>query len=540
MKRVIYNARVYLRRGSFAEAVLIEDGTIRAVGAGEDILAAAGGDAELMDARGQLLLPGFHDCHLHLSAAGRQEQMIDAWGVTSIDALVERGREKLAALNPPPGAVITGGGFNQEEFTGDKRYPNRYDLDRISREHAILISRVCGHVVVGNSRALEMAGVSESAPRIEGGSVDLDDAGKPNGVFRENSAALLRDIVPQPTEEELERSLSLGMDRALSYGITAAASYDTGGPDMGKVIDAFTRIYSRGGPRLRVSMQCGITGDEACLDEYIRSNYSTGAFFYEPYLKMGPLKLFSDGSLGSHTAWLRRPYRDNPATSGLTVTGKEELTRLVKKASAHGLQVAVHAIGDAAVDAVVSAYEAVTAPGQNPLRHGVLHCQITDPELLERMRKNDLLALVQPIFVLHDLYMVESRVGPELASTSYAWASMERLGIRSAYGTDCPVESMDPIQGIACAVTRKDPEADFPPEGFFPAQRVDVYTAVDNYTQGSAYANFDENRMGRIRPGALADLALLDRDIFTIPAGEIHRARVTAVLVGGDLVYGGI
>jgi predicted amidohydrolase YtcJ len=540
MKKVILNAKVYVERNVFAEAVCIEDGVIRAVGGNEEMRAAGGPGAALIDGQGLPLLPGFFDSHLHLSAAGRREQMIDAWGVSSIEALIQRGREKLAQLKPPPGAVLTGGGFNQEEFTGGKRYPNRYDLDQISRDHAILISRVCGHVVVGNSRALEMAGVADSAPHIAGGQVDLDGAGKPTGVFRENAAALLRDIIPPPSEAELRRDLRCAMDRALSYGVTSAASNDADGPDTEEVIRAFRRIYDEGKSPLRVTMQCAISGEERYLDEYIQAGYTTGRFFYEPYLKMGPLKLFSDGSLGSHTAWLRQPYRDNPSTTGLVVLGKEELTALVTKASARGLQAAVHAIGDAAVEAVISAYEKVTGPGHNPLRHGVLHCQITDPELLARMGKNDLLALVQPIFVLHDLYMVESRVGRELASTSYAWASMEKGGIRAAYGTDCPVESMDPIQGIACAVTRKDPAADFPREGFFPAEGVDVYTAVDNYTRGSAYANFDEGRLGRIRPGTLADLVLLDRDIFSLPPEDLHRARVTATMVGGEWVYGGL
>jgi predicted amidohydrolase YtcJ len=237
---------------------------------------------------------------------------------------------------------------------------------------------------------------------------------------------------------------------------------------------------------------------------------------------------------------MREPYRDSPETTGLAVTDPAVLKELIQKAAARGLQVAVHAIGDAAVEQVIACYEAVTGPGRNPLRHGVLHCQITDPGLLARMAKNDILVLAQPIFLLHDLYIVENRAGRALASTSYAWGSMERLGIRAAYGTDSPVESLDPIQGIACAVTRKDPAADYPKDGFFPQERVDVYTAVDNYTAGSAYANFDENRMGRIRPGALADLVLLDRDIFTSPPDEIHRAKVLCTMTGGTFVHGGI
>jgi predicted amidohydrolase YtcJ len=251
---------------------------------------------------------------------------------------------------------------------------------------------------------------------------------------------------------------------------------------------------------------------------------------------MGPLKLFADGTLGSRTAWMRKPYQDKPESTGMAVAEGEFLGKLFLKAHTHGMQTATHAIGDAAVEAVLDHIASLPGEGQNPLRHGIIHCQITDRPLLERMARQSVLALVQPIFLSHDLYITENRVGPELASTSYAWETMEALGIHASYGTDAPVESMNPLMGIACAVTRKDPEADYPPGGFFPKERVDVYTAVDNYTLEGAYANFEENRLGRIRGGSLADLVLLDRDIFTIPPEEIPRVKALWTMVGGELV----
>jgi predicted amidohydrolase YtcJ len=385
---------------------------------------------------------------------------------------------------------------------------------------------------------LEMAGIAESAPQIEGGKVETGEDGRPNGILRENAAALAWNLLPPPSVEELQKDLSLAMSAALSYGITAAASFDIGGPDFHQVSETYRRIYRNGGPPLRITLQCGIQKDPAWLDEYIKLGLSTGTVL-DPCLKMGPLKLFADGTLGARTAWLREPYRDSPETRGMPVTDPAVLGEIVQKAAARGLQTAIHAIGDAAIDGVISCCETVTGPGRNPLRHGIIHCQITDRGLLERMARNGIPALVQPIFLLHDLYIVENRVGAALASTSYAWGSMERMGVRAAYGTDCPVESMDPLQGIACAVTRQDPGAGFPAGGFFPEERVDVYTAVDNYTAGSAWANFDEGRMGRIRPGALADLALLDRDIFSIPPEDIHKTKVLCTMAGGELVHGG-
>jgi predicted amidohydrolase YtcJ len=535
--KIIRNAKVYLERGIFAQAVLIEGDRISAAGTDAEIREAAPAGTEEIDAGGGLLLPGFYDSHLHLQGAGRRVRMINAAGVTSVEGLIDLGRELFLRLKPAPGTIISGAGLNPEGFTGEKRDPTREDLDKISLSCGIIVSRHCGHTVFCNSRLLEMAGISESAPDLAGGEVGRDAAGRPNGILRENAVALVRRIIPPPAEEETRQCLEYALDHAAACGLSSAASYDTGGPDFPGVVEAYRDIYRRRGALPRVTMQCGISGNEKYLDGYIRDGYITGAPLYEPYLKMGPLKLFADGTLGSRTAWLRKPYHDKSDSSGVAVAEGEFLRRMILKAHTHGLQTAIHAIGDAAIEAMLNYFEALPGEGRNPLRHGIIHCQITDRPLIERMARQAVLALVQPIFLSHDLYIAESRVGPALASTSYAWGTMEALGVHSSYGTDCPVESMNPLEGIACAVTRKDPPADYPPGGFFPEERVDVYTAVDNYTIESAYANFEENRLGRIKGGYLADLVLLDRDIFTIPPEEIPRARALWTMVGGEVVY---
>jgi predicted amidohydrolase YtcJ len=201
------------------------------------------------------------------------------------------------------------------------------------------------------------------------------------------------------------------------------------------------------------------------------------------------------------------------------------------------MQVMVHAIGDAGVEAVIAAFEKVTGQAHNPLRHGIIHCQVTGRDLLERMARNRILALVQPIFLADDMYVLDKRVGPELASTSYAWGTMDRLGIPVSYGTDAPVSALNPLLGLAWAVRRQNPDGGFPPDGYYPGERVELSTALDAYTAGSAFSSFDENRLGRIRPGFLADLVFLDRDIFSIPAREIHQAKATRTLLAGDTVW---
>lgn len=538
MDKIIFNSKVYLEREKFAEAVLIQGETITLVGTKEEVFAAAVNETEYIDGRGKLLLPGFHDSHLHLAFFGREARSIPAANVTSIDELIKRGRETLECLQPSSGTIITGMGWNQEQFSDEKRYPTRHDLDKISTDHGIIISRKCGHVVCCNTKALELAGITYPVQTVESGQIDVDDDGRPTGILREKASELAFKIIPPPTLEDTQEHLEFAMKHALENGLVAVASHDVSGDDMDLFVTAYSNIYSKG-IRLRVSQQAGITNQEH-LNEYIRRGYQTGTYLHAPYLKMGPLKLFADGSLGSQTALLREPYKDapkeQPYTKGLRVLEAEVMSDYIRKASQNGLQVVIHAIGDGAMDLVLTNLETVTKEHHNPLRHGILHCQITDSLLLERMARNDLLALVQPIFLASDLHIVEKRVGRELATTSYAFGTMERLGIHTSYGSDCPVESLNPFACIATAITRRD-LADDTVEAFHPEECVDVWTAVDNYTISSAYANFDENRLGRICCGYLADLILVDRDIFTISSEQIAETQVLFTMVGGEVVY---
>ena len=534
METLIYNARVYLKRDEFTEAVLIRDDRIAAVGDNSAIRSLASSGARRLDAEGGLLLPGFYDCHVHFGHLGAHARMIDLGGVPSLDELVARCRQKLEELGG--GEVVSGGGYNQEHFSGEKRFPTRFDLDQVSSRTALVISRCCGHVVSCNTRALELAGIYRpesfrrgKAAAFGPGLIEIGEDGVPTGVFREGATALIRDLVSVPRGPQKRADLEHALREALSFGVTAAATYDTNGFDFDETLETYTDIVNHGGPRLRLALQCGILRNPARLAFYQKRGLKTGQFLLEPWIKMGPLKLFADGSLGSRTAWLSQPYHDDPRTSGIPAMDAATLHGLFHQAGAAGLQIVIHAIGDAALDAVLTGFERITAPGKNPLRHGALHCQITGRSQLERMRRNHILALVQPCFLREDHRIVQSRVGETLASTSYAWGTMHRLGIPTAYGTDCPVEPVNPLLGIASAVGREG--------GFYPEECVDVSTAVDAYTQGSAYANFDETRLGRIKPGFLADLVLLDRDIFVLPPEQIPSARVRWTMTGGETGY---
>jgi len=534
---VIHNAKVYLERGRFAEAVLVRGDKIAAVGANAEILSKSPG-AEKIDAGGRLLLPGFNDSHLHLQIFGSNMNLVQAYGVTSIDELVERGRALIERIKAPAGSVVSGVGWNENLFTDEKqkRHLNRFDMDRISTGHAVIIERVCGHSLCCNSLALKMAGITRNTPQVDGGKMDVDDNGEPLGIFRENAMNGIKAIIPPYTAEDFEEQLLYAIRYALERGLTSAASCDIYGDNYRSIIDTYIKIFTKHGLHIRLNMQCRIMEDTV-FDEFIKAGWVTKASMGHPYLTMGPLKLFADGSLGSRTALLRKPYNDEPSTTGLQVLTREEMDAIVQKAHKNGVQVAVHAIGDAAIEQVLDSYDKVNGGRKNELRHAVIHCQITDLPLLRRMANNDILAIVQPIFLAHDLYMLDDRAGKELASTSYAWATMEKLGIKTSYGTDCPVESMSPIECIDCAVNRHDVSNGYPEGGKYPAECVDVYTAVDAYTSGSAYATFEENRKGRIKQDYLADLVLLDKDIFTIPKKEIRDAKVLWTMVGGNMAY---
>jgi len=536
MQLVIHNAKVYLERGNFAQAVLIHDDRIAATGTNEEIISKAHG-AEKIDAGGGLLLPGFNDSHMHLYAFGRNRDRIQANGVTSVDELIARGRDLIGRIKPPEGSVIAGTGWNQDIFTGEKRPPNRHDLDRISAEHAVIISRVCGHSLCCNSLAMKMAGITRDSARTESGHIELDENGEPLGIFGEGTALYkIRDIIPDCSQEQIEEQLLYAMRHALKNGLTSVGSRDVIEDNYQSIVDAYIKLFTVHDLHLRVNQQCTIEND-AVFNEFIKRGWITRSSMGHPYLTMGASKLFADGSLGARTAFMRKPYLDDPSTRGFQIHTQEEMDALVLKNHKNGFQVIVHAIGDAAIEETLNAFEKATGGHTNELRHGLVHCQITDLPLLRRMADNGILAFMQPIFLTHDLYMLENRVGRELASTSYAHAAMNRLGVKTAYGTDSPVESMNPLECIDCAVNRHDVTNGYPEEGFYPGECVDVYTAVDAYTAGGAYAEFAENYKGRIKEGYLADMTLLDRDIFTIAKKEIRTARVLWTMVGGVMAY---
>jgi len=532
MRTILYNGHLYQERGQFVSALLIEDGTILQAGSDASILAHQTSETRLIDLQGKTGLPGFNDSHLHFYMSAVAFQTVQLYGLTSIEALIAQGKAFVSAHPNPTGQAVFGRGWNQDYFTGEARLVNRTDLDQISTDFPIVFSRACGHVVTANSKALAVLGITASTPQVEGGQFDLDEQGNPNGIFRENAIGLLSSLqVPLSAEDRigLLRQVSAIANR---YGITSVQTNDlTIGTEEGEAIEAAYHDVAAHEPTVRITHQVSFS-DLPAFQERIQNGYHPHENDFNRY---GPLKLFVDGSLGARTAKMRTPYADDPTTQGIECMSPEILDRYVALADAAGVQIAVHAIGDGAMAQILDAYQKVITDG-NMNRHGIVHCQITDMDLLRRFQALDILAYVQPIFLHYDMHIVESRVGQQLASTSYAFRTMEELGLHVAYGTDSPVEGLNVFHNIHCAINRQDLNST-PVNGFYPHEKVDLETAIDDYTIGSAYASFEENRKGRLLPGYMADLVIVDQPLFDLDYSQIKDVEVTMTMVDGNIVY---
>ena len=529
---VITNGNIYIERDTFAQAVYAEDGIIVAVGTNEEVLAAAPEGAQVFDANGRTVIPGFNDSHMHLYKFGELLQSIDLHEAMSKADVKRLSEEFIARANPVPGTILRGFGWNQDYFTDDSTMLTRQDLDDITTEYPLVFSRACGHIVSINTPALSITGVDENTPQIEGMQFDVDGNGMPNGIFREADSRLLGGLLTnEATADEREKILLDAMTVAAQNGITSVQTNDMHEADYNDIFALYEKVISEN-PILRAYHQCRFMTPDA-FNAFINDGYTFRSG--NAFNRVGPLKLFSDGSLGGRTAYLREPYADDPTTRGVQTLTQEQSDELVTLATENGFQVAVHAIGDAAIEQILDSYSLVCENG-NPLRHGIVHVQITDEALLQRFVEHGIIAYIQPIFLHYDTSMLEDRVGTTLAQTSYAFNTLFKTGVHVSFGTDCPVEFLSPINNIYCAVTRQRLTGE-PEGGYNPGERMDIYDAVDSYTAGSAYASFDEDVKGRIRPGYYADFAVLSQDIFTINPNDIVNTVVDATVVNGKVVY---
>ncbi|NLG24485.1 MAG: amidohydrolase [Clostridiales bacterium] len=525
MYRAIVNANVVTMDPDCpaASALAWRDGAIALVG--DDRQAAALAD-EVIDLGGRTVVPGLCDTHLHLLMLGAMLDQCDLSGLTGVDAVVDAIRRYIEDRNPPPGAWVYARGFNHELFA-DRRLPGRRDLDRASERHPIRATRVCGHMAVANTAALNALGISRGTQAPPGGRIDVDA-----GAFYENAIGLLAPRGHSPDRGYIKRCLAAAADIASAAGLTAVHSEDFGtlGCDPAEVIAAYRELEAEGKLPLRVYQQCSLPTVED-IDGFFDAGHRMGGC---GLYRLHAIKLFADGSLGARTAWLSRPYADDPLARGMAIMPQRELDALVLAAHRRGAPAVIHAIGDAAVHAALDAIERAqwTLPDWRP-RHGVIHLQITDRSALSRFRELDVEAYCQPVFVGTDWPIVEARVG-DLAATSYQWKALLDGGVNVSGGSDCPVEPLDPLFNLCCAATRQDAQGR-PEGGWLPGQRLSAYDALRLFTVNAASAAGDGGRRGMLREGCAADLTVLDRDILSVAPEDIRRARPLMTIVAGEI-----
>ena len=518
--KIFYNANVYTGNGVFAQAFAVEGGKFVFVGSNEEALAL---ECPKIDMRGAFVCAGFNDSHMHLLNFGQ------ALSIAPLSAHTGSLEEMLHCLShtAPSRGWIMGRGWNQDLFQDVSRMPSREDLNRVSTELPVCAVRACGHALVVNAKALEILDITAATPSPDGGSIDFE-----NGRFYDNAMDLVLNCIPAPDEHTIKEYLRLACRELNRRGITSCHSDDYcvfRSIPWQTVNRAYRELEAEGGLTVRVREQANLTTVED-LEEFIRTDHPTS-----PLFSMGPLKLLGDGALGARTAFLSRPYADDPDTTGLSVFTAQQFEDLIGCAHAHGMQTAVHCIGDACLDLVLDAMEkAQSSHPRSDARHGIVHCQITRPDQLRRIAENKLHVYAQSIFLDYDIHIVRERAGEELASTSYAWKTLKNLGATVSNGSDCPVEAPDVMAGIQCAVTRRDLKGCGP---YLPQEAFTMEEALDSFTLGGAYAGFEEHVKGCIAPGFLADFVVLGKNPFTAEPASLQDIPILETWLGGERVW---
>ncbi len=531
---VLYNGKLHSQDPSFRQATALAIGNKRilAVGTDADICALAGPNTRQIDLGGRRLLPGLTDSHFHYWHWALSRRWLDFSDTDSLFELCQQ--VKRAASEIPPGQWILGHRWNETRWPSPQ-LPTRTDLEKVAPEHPVLLWRSDFHLAVANSLALQKAAIASDTAAPADGVIDHDALGQPTGVLRELAINLVSDVLPAPTEDETVRAMRDGLGVLHRLGLTGLHDYRImGGPDGPPAFRAWQRLHAAGELTLRVWMD--LPGER--LDEAISLGLRTG--LGDSYFRIGHLKFFADGSQGARTAWMLERYED--ADYGMPLIPPAELADRVRRADSAGLSVAIHAIGDRANREVLDIFERlgegerrfVSAPPAAP--HRIEHAQLIQTEDIGRLARLGIVASVQPLHVADDFPMIETSVGPR-ARFDFRFRDMLDAGVRLALGSDCPTADPNPMWGIQAAVTRRRRDGT-PLEGWYPKQCITVAESVWGYTMGAALVSSRTTELGSLTPGKLADLIVLDRDIFAIDPMEIAQTQVVMTVFDGQIVYG--
>jgi len=516
--------------GKRAQAIAVTNGKVTAVGTNDEIKKLKRGKTPVVDLGGRFVMPGFNDAHLHLASGGFEKLNVNLVGATSLKDMQDRIAER--AKSSAPGEWIQGRGWDHTKWA-EVKTPTRQDLDAVTGDHPAIFGRVDGHISVVNTAALKAAGITGQSKDPHGGKIDRNEKGEPTGILREGAQELVRAKVPHPTPSQRRKAMELALADAAQWGITSAQSND----DWEDFL-ALQEIERDGKLTLRVSEWLMFNAPVSVLEQHRAAQPRT-----DTMLHTGMLKGFMDGSLGSRTAALLKPYSDDPRNSGLPQYDQQQLNAMARERVAGHFQMGFHAIGDAGADLALTAFaEAqrfakenhIQPPSPEGFRNRVEHCQVIAPDQFARFHELGVIASMQPNHLLTDMNWAMDRIGKDRALTSYAWRKFLASGVRLAFGTDYPVEPITPFRGLYAAVTRKNEEDT---KEYFPEEKLTIDEAIAAYTTGAAFAEFEEETKGTLAPGMLADFVVLDRDITKVPPHEILENKVLRTVVGGKTVY---
>jgi predicted amidohydrolase YtcJ len=526
---IIVNAKVRTmdRSQPIAEAVAVLGNRIVAVGSMEGIKRLTRAGTRVIDAKGQLVLPGFNDAHVHFMSGGFQLSSVDLRDANTPQEFAERIRDFAAKL--PKGRWITGGDWDHERWP-DAKLPTRELIDRYTLDTPVFVNRLDGHMALANSLALKLAGVTREAKDPDGGVIVRDlKTGEPTGVLKDAAQSFVWKVIPAASFEEKLAAARAATNHAASLGVTSVQDMSAG-VDVG----VYQTLLDRGELKTRVYAVWPLPSWDRLARTGVRAHFGSAM------LRTGGLKGFADGSLGSTTALFFEPYLDAPNTSGIPsdeMFPEGAMLERVRGADRAGLQVIIHAIGDRANNNILSIYEQVAKEdGDRDRRFRIEHAQHLRPQDIPRFARDHIIASMQPYHAIDDGRWAEKRIGHERAKTTYAFRSLLDSGATLAFGTDWTVAPLNPMLSIYAAVTRRTLDGKHP-NGWIPEQKISLEEAIRAYTIGSAYAEFEENEKGTIAPGKLADIVILARDIFKIDPKEIEKVKVVMTIVDGRVVY---
>jgi predicted amidohydrolase YtcJ len=497
-----------------AEAIAIENEKIVAVGSNEQILTHKSKNTETIDCKNKTVVPGLVDCHIHMLEFGFLLQELNLRSTKSIKEMQNSLRKHVE--RKPELEWILGGRWDEEKFS-EKRYPTRWDLDKIVSHKPVFLKRVCGHLVVVNSKALRLAQITRST-KVNGGVIDLDEAtGEPTGILRDNAIDLVSKLVPTPSRSICEKACISACNNAVKAGLTGVHWL----VDSAEEVQVLQSMASEGRLPLRVNLGIPVK----MLKEMTHLGLTTG--FGSDMLKLGFIKILADGSLGARTAALENGYSDDSDKRGIMLYSQRKLHELILEAHKNGWQVAVHAIGDRALRKVIEAMnETLRKVPRKDHRHRIEHCSIMNEALISQMKELHLIASVQPHFVVSDVWTV-NRIGIERTRWAYPFKTLFDKGIVVVSGSDCPIELISPLLGLWAAVKREDK----------PEESLTVEEALRTFTVNAAFASFDEAKKGTIEAGKYADLTILEEDITKIPFDRIRNLMVEMVIVNGKVRF---